>query len=209
MGALTISRIEARGGRKLKRDQKPTGRPKGRRALRLSQSKWEFGATIGARRVALGWTQEEAADRMGIERQTYGQLESGARMSCEYATVDKIAKAYGLDPVTLWVMVKTGKVTNTTVNVPAGDLSSSSPSFPHSSAAQPLPAPPVAQPSVVVYDVPIRAVSYIAGDDAMHLGDAIVDYAPRPRGIERAVGVFGLRMLGGSMEPVIRDGTLL
>lgn len=181
-----------------------------KRPLRLSPSRWRFGEVIGQRRIELDLSQQQAADRIGIQRQTLSQAESGSnRMSVSRETVRAIAASYGMDFDYLWSLRNDTRDILTHDGALSQNVSAVLTHGSQSTVENAFPAPPSVQPAGVRHDIPIRQTRRATEGDAMHLSETVVDYAPRSGGIERATGVFAFRMPGESMVPAIREGALL
>ncbi|MCK9869380.1 helix-turn-helix domain-containing protein [Nocardiopsis dassonvillei] len=57
-----------------------------------------IGRRLRARRLELGWTQEELAERSGLSSKTVGQLERAAKLNFAWVTIVRLAQAMDLDP---------------------------------------------------------------------------------------------------------------
>jgi transcriptional regulator with XRE-family HTH domain len=60
----------------------------------------ELGERIRSRRLSLGWSQEELADRCGLHRTYVGAVERGER-NISFLNILRIAKALDADPAIL------------------------------------------------------------------------------------------------------------
>jgi len=59
-----------------------------------------FGAKVEQLRVALGWTQQDLAKKVGLSRGSIANIETG-RQRLLLHDVDKFAKAFGAEPKAL------------------------------------------------------------------------------------------------------------
>ena len=61
----------------------------------------ELGPLLKKLRERQGWSISEAARQIGIQRSHYSRIESGEHQRPEFETLQRIAAAYGVPPVTL------------------------------------------------------------------------------------------------------------
>ncbi|MBL8578112.1 MAG: helix-turn-helix transcriptional regulator [Mesorhizobium sp.] len=141
-----------------------------------------IGDRVKERRTALGLSQAELAQRVGVTQQAINNLETG--ISAKSRHIVEIADALETTPAYL----------------------ESKTDDPGPFGLRPARLAPVPTANYMPQDVPVLG-QVVGGDDAdFEFNGETIDYIRRPNGISRMRDVFGLYTTGSSMWPKFEEG---
>jgi transcriptional regulator with XRE-family HTH domain len=156
---------------------------------------------ISERMAALGLSQEQLAEKVGVTQQAICSIVNGETKNPRGKTLVGISSA--LETPTDWLLNGTSNLGFTPSSPPDGVHGLLGP-------PQPFEPTPVAQPSEMKQTIPVYGSAQGGnGDGWFELNGHAIDHVRRPSGLENVRGAYALRVQGISMEPRYFEGELV